>query len=40
MIFIEKELMELFSEQARLEEEIVKSVNKTLGTIKIRAVHL
>jgi len=39
MSFTEKELVKFFREQAKLEEEIVKSVNKALGTIKNSVVE-
>jgi len=39
MSFTKKELVEFFREQARLEKEIVKSVNKTLGRIKNAVVE-
>jgi len=39
MSFTEKELVEFFREQARLEEEIVESVNKALETIKNSVVE-
>jgi len=40
MSFTEKDLVEFFREQAKLEEEIVKSVNKTLSSIKNSVVEL
>jgi len=39
MSFTNKELVKFFREQARLEEEIVKSVNKALETIKNSVVE-
>jgi rubrerythrin len=39
MSFTEKELVEFFHEQAKLEEEIVKSVNEALGIIKNSVVE-
>jgi len=39
MSFTEKELVKFFREQAKLEEDIVKSVNKALGTIKNSVVE-
>jgi len=40
MSFTEKDLVEFFREQAKLEEEIVKSVNKALLSIKNLVVEL
>jgi len=39
MSFTKKDLVDFFREQAVLEEEIVKSVNKALGTIKNSVVE-
>jgi len=39
MSYTEKDLVEFFREQARLEEEIVKSVNKALKSIKNAVVE-
>jgi len=40
MSFTEKDLVEFFREQAKLEEEIVKSVSKALSSIKNSVVEL